>query len=784
MKNMKKTLVMVVSLVLIAAIAIGGTIAYLTVDPVKKSNIFTVGDIAIELNEDVAVIGEGGEIIRDDETGATYDGVMPGDYLKKEVSVKNTGTRPAYVAVEVTLNNAGLINKSIDEFYEGKGYSTDEIQAIYDFIFDGFGINYNPRPDDGGVSATGAKNARGVIDGTYGLPEHTLKVDFAKTTDVSHDTYMIDTSNWFKTEQENNGRYSGFVPASKGYYTADMSDYQIRYTYYLLLNEGEESVLFKGFNVPASFNAEQLKMFDGLNIDIEASAIQADNFYGDAKAAFTVLKAEAEGEIKNNAVSDNEDLKNALTKEDKVIVVELNDDVAYDVNAWNDNAMGGTQTELIIINGNGHTLTFNQLNSDWNNIVTNGAKLIINNANINNAGRNDGPWNRHDINFACEIELNNVTSHKAIALKAGGTFNNVTIDDANTSDTYALWIQPNGQTVTLDGCTIDMLDCTDGRGIKIDEQYVNSPKKVTLNVSNTTFKTEEKSAILVKSVAGADINIDNINIYNCAADPINAVWVDEASAAYSDKVVVTGAKVIVEGEDLGFAKAANNAEMDNAIKNGETVIVLKAGTYIIPDSAQRKNLTIIGADDTVIATQDDGSYEGCDYSLDGATVTFENITINTDSTTYTGYARLKATYNNCIINGTFTLYDESTFNNCIFNVTGDVYNIWTWGAPVATFNGCTFNSDGKALLLYGTENTKLTVKNCVFNDKGGLTDLKAAIEIGNDYGKSYELIVDNTIVNGYEINDKGINTNSTLWANKDSMSQSRLNVVVDGVDVY
>jgi len=30
------------------------------------------------------------------------------------------------------------------------------------------------------------------------------------------------------------------------------------------------------------------------------------------------------------------------------------------------------------------------------------------------------------------------------------------------------------------------------------------------------------------------------------------------------------------------------------------------------------------ADIMVVATQDDGSYEGCDYSLDGATVTFEN----------------------------------------------------------------------------------------------------------------------------------------------------------------
>ena len=255
------------------------------------------------------------------------------------------------------------------------------------------------------------------------------------------------------------------------------------------------------------------------------------------------------------------------------------------------------------------------------------------------------------------------------------------------------------------------------------------------------------------------------------------------SSAYGYEVKILGDAA--DGSDAQeVVKATNNTQLDDAIKAGTTTVVLGNGNYIIPDSAQGKALTIVGNGNTVVATQDDGSYEGCDYSLDGATVTFEGVTINTDSTTYTGYARCKGTYNNCTINGTFTLYDNSTYNNCTFNVSGDVYNIWTWGAPTATFNNCTFNSDGKALLLYGTANTKLTLNDCTFNDNGGLTDLKAAVEIGNDYGKSYELIVNNATVNGYEINDKGINTGSTLWANKNSMGTDKLNVVIDGVDVY
>ena len=105
-------------------------------------------------------------------------------------------------------------------------------------------------------------------------------------------------------------------------------------------------------------------------------------------------------------------------------------------------------------------------------------------------------------------------------------------------------------------------------------------------------------------------------------------------------------------------------------------------------------------------------------------------------------------------------------------------------AKGTTFNECTFNSDGKALLLYGGTDTKLTVNGCTFNDNGGLDDLKAAIEIGNDYNRSYEVIINDTVVNGYEINNKGINTGTTLWGNKNSMGKDKLNVVVDGVDVY
>ena len=38
---------------------------------------------------------------------------------------------------------------------------------------------------------------------------------------------------------------------------------------------------------------------------------------------------------------------------------------------------------------------------------------------------------------------------------------------------------------------------------------------------------------MVKSVKGADITVENVDISNCAADSVNAVWVDEDAASYA-----------------------------------------------------------------------------------------------------------------------------------------------------------------------------------------------------------------------------------------------------------
>lgn len=234
-------------------------------------------------------------------------------------------------------------------------------------------------------------------------------------------------------------------------------------------------------------------------------------------------------------------------------------------------------------------------------------------------------------------------------------------------------------------------------------------------------------------------------------------------------------------------RVTSTAELEAAVADGKTVLLLADGEYNANMNATTgKTLTLYGESKNAVLVSTMEQTEGADYDFDGSTVTFNGLTIDTSSHagSFKGYARMNGTYNDCVIIGEYCLYGNAEFNYCTLNTSGDIYNIRTWGAPVATFDHCTFNSDGKAMLLYGTVNTKLTLESCLFNDTGVLPDLKAAIEIGDDYGKSYELIVNNTVVNGYEVNDKGIPTGSTLWANKNSMGSDKLNVVLDGVDIY
>ena len=532
---MKKFLTLLLTVALTATLAITGTIAYLT-DTDSEVNTMAMGNVDIEQLEYERVVENGAWV----STGTTDKYGYTPDKLQKF----ENNNKPLYPAV----------------FADGGIKWDDRIPTGYQQSWGQIGA-----PGSNQLFDDSVKNAQDK----FVFVENTGKSDAYVRTIFAFEQGSVEASD-FESIIKTNGdadhwSWADTIPDV----VIDNNKYVVAVATYLGPTSNPTGILAPGavsypsllqvYMAPEAEN-DDVKAIDGnvngsYDIMVLSQAVQAEGF-ADAKTALEAGFGETTAvnvvkwfneTLGFSSPADNAGLKDDLQNQDKkTIVVNLTNDMTYDVDAWSAEAMGGEKTEKIVINGNGHTLTFNHKNSDWNNIAANGATLVLNNVNITNSGHNDGPWNRHDLNFACDVEMNNVTSDKAFAFKAGAALKNVTITDANTSDTYAIWIQPNGQTVTLDGCTIDMITCSDGRGIKIDEQYVSTPGKVTLVVKDTTFKTEEKSAILVKSVAGADITLENVNIAGVSADSTNHVWVDEATAAYENLVTVTGGSKIVE----------------------------------------------------------------------------------------------------------------------------------------------------------------------------------------------------------------------------------------------
>jgi len=99
----KKIITFLLVVTLTASVAIGGTLAYLT-DRDSEANVFTVGNVSIDLKEDFQ---HGAELI-------------PGVNIEKKPTVTNTGVNDAWVWVEIAipseLNSTASASKNILHF--------------------------------------------------------------------------------------------------------------------------------------------------------------------------------------------------------------------------------------------------------------------------------------------------------------------------------------------------------------------------------------------------------------------------------------------------------------------------------------------------------------------------------------------------------------------------------------------------------------------------------------------------------------------------------------------
>ena len=103
---MKKKLLVASLVVALIAIAVGGSLAWF-MDTDEVTNTFTVGSVDIEQNEDFVQQSQLLPVVGTDPTVATDN------YIKKTVTVENTGINGAYVqtfvAVPKALDDAGVL---------------------------------------------------------------------------------------------------------------------------------------------------------------------------------------------------------------------------------------------------------------------------------------------------------------------------------------------------------------------------------------------------------------------------------------------------------------------------------------------------------------------------------------------------------------------------------------------------------------------------------------------------------------------------------------------------
>ena len=119
---MKKTLTIVMAMVLVAAVAVTGTLAYMSAQSVEVTNTFKFGNMTITLDE--SKVGENGEII----TGAArvvkneYK-VTPGATVAKDPTVHvEAGSEKCYVYVSVQ-NNMLIDGKEVASYTPNTGWT-------------------------------------------------------------------------------------------------------------------------------------------------------------------------------------------------------------------------------------------------------------------------------------------------------------------------------------------------------------------------------------------------------------------------------------------------------------------------------------------------------------------------------------------------------------------------------------------------------------------------------------------------------------------------------------
>lgn len=489
-------------------------------------------------------------------------------------------------------------------------------------------------------------------------------------------------------------------------------------------------------------------------------------------------------------------------------------------------ATGGNLADALDITVNGDKYE-GAINTEWNEVAANAdIPSVPVKVELPVAADNDYAEKTVSLDITVEVVQASIkntesakkftrdTEYKLTGIKANGgngvlrvTYGTLTINGVGTlkavesSDHYAMAIWANGansKVIINGGKYVQEITGT-------DTQYdlIYASDKATIEIYGGTFQCATPQWTLnCLDNSGSKIYVMGGKFYkfNPAEPHVQPEGTEEIIVPEGYEVkksgdwysVVRKANVAFDAGKNGAYETLNDA-ITNASKDGNVSIKLPAESTVTLDngianeSAKAKDLTFVGdGTQTVDVVSKAINAEGgmLNYQR-GSKFTFKNMTVQAGEGAFDGIVCDELVYENCVIRGKLTLFGKATFINCTFeNDMPNQYSIWTWGGTDVLFDGCTFNTNGKAILLYGqataAKPTNLTVNNCTFNDRNNGSAGKAAIEIGNDYNATYTLTINNITVNGFA---NGKNTNSKVWANKNSMDAEHLTVTIDGTKV-
>lgn len=196
---MKKKISVIALVACLLTILVGTSLAYF-MDTDEATNTFTVGSVEIEQNE---VFTQDSELLPVVGTDPT---VETDNYVKKTVTVKNTGKNAAYVqtyvAVPAVLDNAGVL-KLWDNNATTNGWTKDATAVAKDVSITGETLKYNVyRYRYNNALVAGAETAA-CLDYVY--------IDSATDLDVNRNANDAITSAYFVGA---NGTIEGFNVAT------------------------------------------------------------------------------------------------------------------------------------------------------------------------------------------------------------------------------------------------------------------------------------------------------------------------------------------------------------------------------------------------------------------------------------------------------------------------------------------------------------------------------------------------------------------------------------------